>query len=48
MEEAYSLPESFHPDPADRIIAATARIRSYSILTADQKILNYPHVESIW
>ena len=48
IEEAYSLPESFHADPADRIIVATARIRNYSVLTADRKILDYPHVESIW
>ncbi|MBN2673540.1 MAG: hypothetical protein JXX29_17800 [Deltaproteobacteria bacterium] len=26
MQEACSLPETFHPDPADRIITATARI----------------------
>lgn len=48
IEEAYSLPENFHADPADRIIAATARLRNYSVLTADRKILDYPHVESIW
>ena len=48
IEEAYSLPENFHPDPADRIITATARVRNFSVLTADRKILDYPHVESIW
>jgi len=48
MEEAYSLPDTFHTDPADRIIAATARIHDLTVLTADQKILDYPHVSSAW
>lgn len=48
MEEAYCLPDAFHDDPADRIITATARLNHYTILTADKKILAYPHVESIW
>ena len=48
MEEAYSLPGEFHSDPSDRIITATARLNRYTILTADRKILKYPHVNSIW
>ena len=48
VEEAYSLPGEYHRDPADRIIAATARIKQLTILTADQKILDYPHVETMW
>lgn len=48
MEEAYSLPEKFHQDPADRIIVASARLHSLQIITADRKILDYPHVQSIW
>ena len=48
MEEAYSLPDKFHADPADRIITATARLNHYTILTADRKILDYPHVQSAW
>ncbi len=48
VEEAYSLPGEYHRDPADRIIAATARIKHLTILTADQKILDYPHVETLW
>jgi PIN domain nuclease of toxin-antitoxin system len=48
MEEAYSLPETFHSDPADRIMAATARLRNYSLLTADRKLLDYPHVTALW
>ncbi len=48
MEEAYSLPESFHQDPADRIITATARLKGYTLLTADKKLLAYPHVNAVW
>ena len=48
MEEAYSLPETFHADPADRIITATSRLKNYSLLTADRKILSYPHVNAVW
>ena len=48
IEEAYSLPDSFHADPADRIITATARIGNYTVLTADKRMLEYPHVKSAW
>jgi len=48
MEEAYSLPAPFHQDPADRIIVATARHMGCPIITADRKILDYPHVNTIW
>jgi PIN domain nuclease of toxin-antitoxin system len=47
-EEAYSLPPPFHADPADRILVATARLHGLKILTADRRILDYPHVETIW
>lgn len=35
-------------DPADRIIIATALINGATIVTSDKKILNYPHVQSVW
>lgn len=38
---------SFHRDPADQIIVATARIYGCQLLTADTKILNYPDVETL-
>lgn len=40
--EAYSLPGSFHPDPADRILAATARLQGFVLLTADQRLIECP------
>ena len=42
------LPRPFHNDPADQIIVATAREENATILTKDQRILNYPHVRSLW
>ena len=35
------LPGSLHPDPADRIIAATARHLAATLVTADGLLLNY-------
>ena len=42
------LPQPFHADPADQIIAATAREEKATILTRDEKILKYQHVQSLW
>lgn len=47
VQEAFSLPGSFHRDPADRFIVATARLRKMPIITGDRRILEYPHVESL-
>ncbi len=45
---AVNLPQPLHGDPADRIIIATAKAIGASLVTKDEKILNYPHVKSIW
>lgn len=39
--ESSRLPGSFHGDPADRILVATARHAGYTLLTRDEKILQY-------
>jgi len=39
--ESCLLPGTFHSDPADRMIVATARIENAAILTRDQLILDY-------
>jgi PIN domain nuclease of toxin-antitoxin system len=44
---AYALPGTFHKDPADRILVATAIYHGYTIVTADERILDYPHVMSM-
>jgi PIN domain nuclease of toxin-antitoxin system len=45
--ESTQLPGEFHRDPADQIIVATARIYGSPLLTADDKILRYPHVKLV-
>ena len=42
------LPEPFHLDPADRIIVATARSLDAPLVTRDERLINYPHVETVW
>ncbi len=42
--ESYNLPEPFHRDPVDRTLVATARCHRLTLLTADKRILSYPHV----
>ncbi len=42
------LPGEFHPDPADRIIVATALDNAATIVTPDERIRSYPHVQSTW
>lgn len=41
------LPDSFHEDPADRIIVATARRQDLVLVTSDDKIVDYPHVRTL-
>lgn len=43
---AYSLPTGLHKDPADRLLVATARLHELTLLTADERILDYRHVET--
>ena len=42
------LPGNLHPDPADRIIVASALTMDATIITKDKKILNYGHVKTVW
>ena len=42
------LPGEFHKDPADRMIVATARKLAVPLVTADEKMLHYEHVKTIW
>jgi PIN domain nuclease of toxin-antitoxin system len=39
--EAVLLPGTLHEDPADRILAATARLRGLTVGTRDRRILEY-------
>lgn len=42
------LPNPLHDDPADRIIIATSLLYGATLITSDKKILNYPHMKSVW
>ncbi len=46
--DACNLPGKFHKDPADRLIVATARVNNLRLLTKDQKMLEYSHVDAMW
>lgn len=45
--EATQLPGSFHRDPADQIIVATSRIYAWPLMTLDNRIRNYAHVQLV-
>jgi len=42
------LPQPFHNDPADQIIAATAREENAILLTKDRRLLEYEHIRTFW
>lgn len=41
------LPGSFHRDPADQIIVATARLYDVEVFTVDRRIRAYEHVRTV-
>ena len=45
--EVAALPDSFHRDPADRILVATARILGATLLTRDRHIVDSGLVETL-
>jgi len=50
MFDSWSLPEPLHADPADRLIISTARHLNASVMTRDDRILDYAkagYVEAI-
>ncbi len=42
--ESTQLPGTFHRDPADQLLVATARVLDCPMMTLDSKIVSYPHV----
>jgi len=46
--KSVNLPQPLHNDPADRIIIATANRIGAPVVTKDKKLLDYPHVKTIW
>lgn len=45
--ESVQLLDFSHKDPADRIIIATALNLGATLITADKRILNYKHVQTL-
>jgi PIN domain nuclease of toxin-antitoxin system len=48
LVESSELPQPFHGDPADQILVATARHHGAKLVTKDQRIRRYAHVQSVW
>ena len=48
LVQSCELPQPFHGDPADQILVATARHRGAVLITKDQRIRRYPHIQSLW
>ena len=46
--ESTRLPGEVHRDPADRMLIATSRACGAPVVTPDDKIRSYPHVQSVW
>ena len=45
--EVAALPASFHRDPADRILVATARVLGVTLLTQDRRIIDTALVDTV-
>ena len=45
--EVAALPETFHRDPADRILVATARVHRAILVTRDRRIVEADVVETL-
>ena len=48
LVQACELPQPFHGDPADQVLVATARHRGAVVVSKDQRIRHYAHVQSVW
>lgn len=42
------LPAPFHRDPADRMIVATAQVMGARVVSKDERMHAYPHVDAVW
>jgi PIN domain nuclease of toxin-antitoxin system len=45
---ATRLPEPLHADPADRIIVATTLALGATLVTKDDRLRRYRHVDTLW
>jgi PIN domain nuclease of toxin-antitoxin system len=45
---ATQFPDSFSPDPADRLIGATARAEGMALVTRDENMRRCPLLKTVW
>jgi PIN domain nuclease of toxin-antitoxin system len=48
LVDSCRLPQPFHGDPADQIIAATTRTHGAALVTRDARLRDYAHVRTAW
>jgi PIN domain nuclease of toxin-antitoxin system len=48
LVQSCQLPRPFHGDPADQMIVATARHHGALLVTKDERIRRYEHIDAIW
>lgn len=48
LVESCRLPQPFHGDPADQMIVASARHHGAILVTKDDRIRRYEHVQTLW
>jgi PIN domain nuclease of toxin-antitoxin system len=48
VRRSVALSGDLHPDPADRLIIATACMKRIPLVTKDRKIQTYPAISTIW
>ena len=46
-DQVATLPDTFHRDPADRVIVSTAKVTGATLLTADQRIIESKLTETL-
>ena len=46
--ESERFPDDFPSDPADRLIAATARVHGLTVLTADRALRGHQQLPTLW
>ncbi len=47
-KQSTRLPGKFHRDPVDRLLVATSIDLGAPLVTKDERIHRYPHVQTIW
>jgi PIN domain nuclease of toxin-antitoxin system len=46
--DSCELPQPFHGDPADQLIVASTRQHRAQLVTRDERLRSYRHVQTVW